>query len=65
MGRTSTYEAWNRALDGQLGLLLAEWREAGDTYETIAERLRIEHGISVTTSTVFRWLQRDLSGDAA
>jgi intein-encoded DNA endonuclease-like protein len=55
MARTSTLAAHDQHTDGEISRLLREWRAEDVTYELIARRLRLDHGIDVTTSTVFRW----------
>jgi hypothetical protein len=55
--RPSTFPLYDRLMGGGLADLLTEWKAAGASYEAIAERLRNEYDIQVTTSTVFRWMQ--------
>ncbi len=56
MPRTSsTFPLANRICDGQLAVLLRRWREAGDSFETIARRLDSERGVAVSSTTVYRW----------
>ena len=55
MARTSTYPLHDRALDGKLTPLLSELRKSGMSYEDITYKLRSEHDMSVTRSTVRRW----------
>lgn len=57
MPRTSTFPLYDRLAGGGLLEQLQEWRSEGDSYETLAYKLRAEHGIVVTASTVFRWMQ--------
>jgi hypothetical protein len=56
MARTGTYPIYDRLLDGQLGALLLKWKAEGGTVEDAAFRLRSEHDIKVSVSTVHRWL---------
>lgn len=55
--RSSTFHAWDRALDGQLEQKLRDWRddESQLTFSEIAVRLRLDHDIHVTDETVRRW----------
>lgn len=54
--RTSTYNAWDRALDGTLTKLLLDWDAEGLPPEEIGYRLRSEYDVKVSRSTVSRWL---------
>lgn len=54
--RTSTYTAWDRALDGRLTELLLELRAGGSTYDQIVDILRDEHDVHVSRTTVLRWV---------
>jgi len=56
MARTGTYPVYDRLLDGQLGPTLLAWRDEGISVEDMAFRLRSEHAIKVSVSTVHRWL---------
>jgi intein-encoded DNA endonuclease-like protein len=53
--RTSSFPAWDKALDGRLGDILGDLRSEGLSFEAIAFRLRHEHGITVSSATVRRW----------
>lgn len=53
--RTSTYTAWDRALNGDLTAILVAYKAEGLSLEDIAYRLRSDHDIKVSTSTVARW----------
>lgn len=57
----STYPLLDRLLDGHLAERLTERRAAGESFDTIAEALRREHGVSVSGATVRRWIM-DLEG---
>lgn len=59
MARTSTFPLVDRILDGQLRQRLNEWRSAGDSFETMAFRLR-DLGFAVSASTVRRWCEQEL-----
>jgi intein-encoded DNA endonuclease-like protein len=54
MATRSSFGLVNRVAGGRLKRDLLRWRRAGDSYETIAYRLR-EKGIEVSRSTVHRW----------
>lgn len=55
--RTSTYTAWDRALDGRLAELLRAYRAEGLSYDEIVYRLRQDHDVAVSRSTAFRWVE--------
>lgn len=55
MSRLSTFPLHDRALDGQLKPILKRFRRQGVSYNDIAFRLRDEHQIVVTATTVMRW----------
>jgi hypothetical protein len=57
MARTSSLPLYNRALDGQLFGLLRKWSQEDVPLEEIVFRLRSEHDIKVSGSTVRRWLR--------
>lgn len=59
--KTSTYHAWDRALDGKLGEILLALRAENLSPEDIAYQLRTEHDIKVSRSTIARWL--DIAAD--
>lgn len=56
MARPSTFPLYDRALQGQLAGLLRTWRAEGVSLSEIAFRLRVDHDIKVSASTVRRWL---------
>lgn len=58
MARTSTYPLVDRLLDGKLAETLIAWDDQGDGVEEITYRLRSEHDVVLSTSTVRRWLDR-------
>jgi len=53
--KTSTYPLTDRLLDGKLEEFLRSARAAGESHETITYRLRSEHDIKTSKSTVYRW----------
>lgn len=60
MARTSTFPLIDRLLDGQLATLLRSWDDDDDvSLDEMVYRLRADHGIQVSRSTVARWLNRD------
>lgn len=63
--RPKTFPLYDRLMGGGLANLLTEWKSQGKSYEAIAEKLRTEYDIQVTTSTVFRWMQPDEPETAA
>jgi hypothetical protein len=54
--RTSTYTAWDRALGGDLTSILATYKADGLPLDEITFRLRSDHDVKVSRSTVARWL---------
>ena len=58
MARTSTYPLVDRLLDGKLAETLSAWEAQGDGIEEITYRLRSEHDVVLSTSTVRRWLEK-------
>jgi hypothetical protein len=54
--RTTTYTAWDRALNGELSSVLARYRAAGLSFDDITHQLRVDHDIRVSKSTVARWV---------
>lgn len=59
MARTSGYDLADRVLDGQLGDLLIDWADSDPrvSYFDMALRLRDEHDLHVSPSTLVRWLK--------
>lgn len=59
MARTSTFPLVDRLLGGQLAALLRSWHD-DDTVslDEMVYRLRSEHEVTVSRSTVARWLER-------
>lgn len=55
--RNSTYAAWDRALGERLGSILTGYRSDGLPIDEIVYRLRLEHDVKVSRSTVARWLK--------
>ena len=58
MASTDTYPLVDRIVPGGLPPFLAAARERGESFETIAYRLRNEHGIAVTSETIRKWCGR-------
>lgn len=58
MARTSTYPLVDRLLDGKLAETLTAWNDQGAGVEEITYRLRSEHDVILSTSTVRRWLEK-------
>lgn len=58
MPATDTYPLVDRIVTGGLPAFLTEAREAGESHETIAYRLRSEHDITVSAETVRKWCAR-------
>jgi intein-encoded DNA endonuclease-like protein len=57
MARTSGYPIANRALDGELEALLLRWDADDVSLFDMAYKLRSEHDLSVSPSTIGRWLK--------
>ena len=55
MARTSGYPLADRALDGRLADLLLGWDAEGLSLFDIALKLRDDHDLEVSPSTVSRW----------
>ncbi len=56
MARTTNMDLIDRLLDGQLRPMLEAWAKEGLSYDEIAFRLRRDHDIKLSRSTVGRWL---------
>lgn len=56
MARTGSYPIYDRMLDGQLGSTLRTWKAADVPVEEMTFRLRTAFDITVSVSTVHRWL---------
>lgn len=56
MARTSSFELYDRILDGKLRGLIAGWRAEGASLEEIAFRLR-EMKVTASAGTVGRWIK--------
>lgn len=54
--RTSSFTAWDRALDGKLVDLLARYRTDGLTFDDIVDRLRDDYDLRISRSTISRWV---------
>jgi intein-encoded DNA endonuclease-like protein len=66
--RTSTYTAWDRALNGELSSVLAGYRASGMSLDDITHQLRADHDIRVSKSTVARWVviaEHEAAGEQA
>lgn len=55
---TDTFPLADRLVPEGLAKFLAEARNAGESYETIAARLRAEHDIPATSETARKWCIR-------
>ena len=58
MTRTSSADLVDRVMGGTLRETLAGWQEEGLSLHAMSIRLREEHDITVTPSTVSRWIRR-------
>ena len=58
------YPLVDRILDGRLDAILSDWKNAGLSPTEMAFRLRLEHDIKVSPSTVLRWLAESDQGAA-
>lgn len=66
MARTGTFPVYDRMHDGRLGSTLLTWKADGVPVEEMTFRLRTEFDITVSVSTVHRWLaQASQPSDAA
>lgn len=61
MARTSTYPLVDRALGGRLDTLLSQWQADKVPLSEMSFKLRTEHGIKVSASTLGRWIRADAS----
>lgn len=64
MAATDTFPLVDRIIPGGLPKFLTEARAAGDSFETIAYRLRSEHDVTVGADTVRRWCTRVSEAEA-
>lgn len=64
MTRAPTFPIYDRVVGGRLAFLLRRYRDQGLSYEAIARALFVDHDITVTGTTVGRWL-KDLDRDGA
>ena len=55
MPPTNSYPLIDRIFGGRLAAWLAQSRADGDSFQTIANRLFVEHGIRVSDETIRRW----------
>lgn len=58
MPRNDSFPLVDRIVPGGLAAYLTAAREADDSYETIAYRLRSEHDIKVSGETARKWCKR-------
>lgn len=58
VARTDTFPLVNRLVPGGLAAFLNGAREAGQSHDTIAYRLRAEHGVVTSGETVRKWCAR-------
>jgi hypothetical protein len=58
VARTSSADLVDRLLGGKLEEKLAAWQAEGLSLHAISIRLHEEHEITVTPSTVSRWIRR-------
>lgn len=58
MPPTDTFPLADRLVPGGLAAFLASARAAGDSFETIAYKLRAEHDIPVSSETIRKWCAR-------
>jgi hypothetical protein len=65
MAPTGTFPIYDRILNGDLGPTLLRWKAEGIPVEEMTFRLRGEHDIKVSVSTVHRWLADLRPEDAA
>ena len=65
MAPGTTFPLVDKALGGNLAKWLTDWRADGKSYETIARLLHSEHGIDVSTATVYRWCEALTSDGSA
>lgn len=56
MARTGTFPVYDRMHEGRLGSTLLAWKAEGIPVEEMTFRLRTEFDITVSVSTVHRWL---------
>lgn len=56
MPSTSKRDLVDRLLGGTLDDRLRAWRSDGLSHEAIAQILRTDHGITLSTATVCRWV---------
>lgn len=57
----------DRMADGSLAQIIADRRDAGDSFDQVAKHLYAEHGIDVSGQTVANWTaaMAKAGGDAA
>ena len=61
MATRSTFPLVDRLCNENLAEWLAEWRANGLSFETIADRLNAESGVTVSASTIRRWCETELA----
>lgn len=57
MARSSTFDLFDRILEGKLPSLLEQWRADGVSVTDMSFKLR-EYDVKVAPETVRRWLKR-------
>ncbi len=55
MARTQVLKFADRALGGRLPLILAQYREEGMSFRSMAKRLSADHAVEVTGETIRAW----------
>jgi len=58
VGRTSQAELVDRLLGGTLWKKLADWQRQGLSLHAISVKLHEDHDVSVTPSTIARWIKQ-------
>lgn len=59
MANRSTFPLVDRLMDTPLAERLKTWRAEGLSFETIADRIRDEADVTVSSSTVRRWCDEE------
>lgn len=57
MAAKNYFDVVDRLADGRLAEQLTQWRQQGDSFNTIAVRIHDELDIDVTAETVRRWVR--------
>jgi hypothetical protein len=62
MSRRPIFDLVDRVLDGKLLTVLAEGRTSGDSYETIARNLAVNHDLPISAEQVRKWcIEHDIT----